>query len=351
MSGAGIKFLLDDGGAGVHLAPVDPPFALSLSPTGRFRCWGVLMATPGLWYHGEYHEFSVQDLEAFVAHHTELKTAHGFTPPIIVVHDPSLYEGRRLGDVDELHLVQGKDGETYLLAVLEWALPSAEDHIRTGEFKYLSPGIGGYDDDTGRERSCVIREVSVCPSPHQKRLGRTNLLMMEGEDMEEMKAVLEALQAQVAELLAWKAESQVEAEEPAEGEKPEEEPMAAEEENVSGDLAEALGDLAGRLGLSEEHQALVKRLALTDVKLATDLIPTLMTAGAKPAPPAAPSTPSKVQGRKPANLQTQQSRNQAPPAPAPKTQEEAIIAARAKHPGEPKLALAEAQRLIDQFNL
>lgn len=350
MSGAGIKFLLDDGGAGVHLAPVDPPFALSLSPAGRFRCWGVLMATPGLWYHGEYHEFSVEDLEAFIAHHTELKTAHGFTPPIIVVHDPTLREGRRLGDVDELHMVPGKDGNTYLLAVLEWAIPGVEESIRNGEFKYLSPGIGGYDDDTGRERSCVIREVSVCPSPHQKRLGRTNLLMMEGEDMDEMKAVLEALQAQMAELLAWKNEMQVEeAEEPAEGgDAPEEEPVAAEEAKPEADMSEALGALAQRLGLGEDQVALVKRLALSDVTLATELIPTLLSAGSKP--DVKPATP-KVQGRKPAGLQTQVSRNQAPPTPPPASKTEAVELARAKHPGDAKLALNEAQRLIDQFNL
>lgn len=286
--------------------PVQPPFALEADGEA-YRCWGVLCSSPGFHYRGSWVDFSPEDAQKCVEHHTQLKAETGYEPPIIVQHDPKHRDGANLGYVEALHLQEGEDGNTYLLAVLRWSDPGVEAKIDREEIRWLSPYIGPYTDDAGRSEDFVVLEVSVCSSPYQKRLGRKHLLAenlnTEEEDMEEILAQLEALktahdalsarlEACEASLAAEAAEDATEPADDAEDAELEEDADTdAPEEDPKEDLEAVMASVAQGLGLSEESQEIIGQAARTDIRLAARLITKLSNAENRNAP--AHSAPGK----------------------------------------------------------
>ena len=281
--------------------PVQPPYALEADGEA-YRCWGVLCSTPGFFYQGTWVDFTSEDAEACVKHHSTLKQETGYEPPIIVQHDPKHRDGANLGYAESLHLQEGEDGNTYLLAVLRWSDPGVEEKIDREEIRYLSPHIGPYQDDANRQADFVVLEVSVCSSPYQKRLGRTHLLSEDGgKEMEEvlakiaeleakqaqheadLTATVHALEALEARLPGADTESEGEPEEAVEAEEegtegdPEPEDEDAAEPLTNAHMAEVLGGVASGLGLSEEQTQLVADAARGDVQLAARLLTTFAT--------------------------------------------------------------------------
>jgi len=57
-----------------------------------------------------------------------------------------------------------------LIAAVAFADPEAEDKIKQGRIKYLSPAFGPVEDDRGRKFSFALREASLVAAPHQKNL-------------------------------------------------------------------------------------------------------------------------------------------------------------------------------------
>lgn len=155
--------------------PVEAPYELEPDPGGLFRCWGVLLATPGLYYHGAWVPVDLDTLEALRDHQARL-LGLGYEIPILALHDEEALEGRRAGHVGVFELADGTDGETYLLAGLTFSDPLAEARKARGEYRYLSAGIGPYEDDLGYSAPWGVYEVSLVPRPWQKRLGPTHLL-------------------------------------------------------------------------------------------------------------------------------------------------------------------------------
>lgn len=315
--------------------PVQPPYALEADGEA-YRCWGVLCSTPGFYYRGEWVDFTSEDAQKCVEHHTQLKAETGYEPPIIVQHDPKHRDGANLGYAESLHLQEGEDGNTYLLAVLRWSNPDAEEKIEREEIRWLSPYIGPYTDDAGRAEDFVVLEVSVCSSPYQKRLGRKHLLSEfaaeEEEDMEEILAQLEALktaqetlsarlEACEASLAADAAEDDTEPAEGADEAELEEDPAkdangSDGEDDVPEMMAAVMAGVAEGLGLSEESQEIIGQAARTDIRLAARLITKLSTAEIRNAP--AHSAPGKRISRP--------STSTPAPAPAPIKDKEALLA-------------------------
>lgn len=155
--------------------PVDAPYELEADPAGLFRCWAILMATPGLWYHGEWYDVDEDDLRELVAAQEHLMRL-GYEAPLLANHTET-EDGRRLGHVGQLEVVQGRaGGELFLLAALTFSDPDAEDRKARGEYRYVSAGIGEISNDLGPDPLWGVREVSLVARPWQKRLGPTHLL-------------------------------------------------------------------------------------------------------------------------------------------------------------------------------
>lgn len=284
--------------------PVQPPFALEASG-GAYRCWGVLCSSPGFFYRGEWVDFSSEDAEKCVEHHTQLKAETGYEPPIIVQHDPKHRDGANLGYAESLHLQKGTDGNTYLMAVLRWSDPGVEAKVESEEIRWLSPYIGPYTDDAGRSEDFVVMEVSVCSSPYQKRLGRKHLLaetvITEEGNMEELISKIEEMEARLGALEAAQAASEAveEAVEVAVETDPDPEQETDEngskgEDDVPEMMAAVMSSVAQGLGLSEESQEIIGQAARTDIRLAARLITKLSTAEIRQTnAPAAPAAPGK----------------------------------------------------------
>lgn len=155
--------------------PVDAPYELEADPAGLFRCWAILMATPGLWYHGEWVPVSEDDLRELVAAQEHLMRL-GYEAPLLANHTET-EDGRRRGHVGQLEVVQGRTGgELFLLAALTFSDPDAEARKARGEYRYVSAGIGEISNDLGPDPLWGVREVSLVARPWQKRLGPTHLL-------------------------------------------------------------------------------------------------------------------------------------------------------------------------------
>lgn len=155
--------------------PVERPYDLDDDEQGRYRCWAILMATPGLYYHGEWQDWPLEDLQA-LKDHQDRQLSIGYEIPLIILHDEKATEGRRKGHLGAFELVKGSDGETYLLGVVTFTEPDARELHRRGEYRYVSCGIDAYWDDTGYTVPFGIYEVSLTPRPWQKRFGPTHLL-------------------------------------------------------------------------------------------------------------------------------------------------------------------------------
>lgn len=289
------------------IGDVSPPYSLEEDPT---RSWGVLMATPGFYYRGEYVPMSSQDLQNAVRHHAKLSEDCKYEPPILLQHDPEALGGETFGWVEELTVVS-VDEEDVLLAKLRWNDLSTKSKIRENKFRYLSPSVGGYEDDLGYSVSKVILEVSVTPSPYQKRLGSKHLLsenskQLEEQNMEEILAQIKELKALNADLLArlealeaanMAVEVEVESEDAEEDPKPEEAP-----EEDPKPMSEMLSILANVLSLSDSQKALVNKIAQTNILLAAETAQTL----------ASTQSPTPKQNKPATRL------SQPAPAPAPK---------------------------------
>lgn len=157
--------------------PVDAPYELEPDPLGRFRCWGILLATPGFYYHGTWVDCDGDDLEGLKAHQERLLSM-GYEAPVLILHDEEALEGRRAGHVGVLEIVPGREDKDtlYLLAALTLYDPRARERKERGEYRYLSAGVGPYQDDTDYSAPWGVYEVSIVPRPWQKRLGPTHLL-------------------------------------------------------------------------------------------------------------------------------------------------------------------------------
>lgn len=280
------------------LPRVEAPYELEADPQGRFRCWGILMATPGLFYHGAWVAVNSEDLHLLKAHQERL-LGLGYEIPVLVCHDEQAQEGRRSGEVGVFEIVRGVDGEDYLLGALTFSDAQAEARKASGEYRYLSAGIGPYQDDLGHEAPWGVYEVSIVPRPWQKRLGPTHLLqedhvstktriktgepgapaqpedvevqaevaepavseepaMAEPEEADEATSVLSALVAELAML-----KGRVDALEAAR-------PQAVAPESAPEPAM--LGDVAKGLGLSDTQVAGVRAAAKTDSAAALALM-------------------------------------------------------------------------------
>lgn len=296
---------------GIPDAPprVEAPYELEPDPQGRFRCWGVLMATPGLFYHGSWVAVNNEDLQALKAHQDRL-LGLGYELPLLVCHDERAQDGRRAGDVGVFEVVRGVDGEDYLLGALTFADERAEARKASGEYRYLSAGIGPYQDDLGYEAPWGVYEVSIVPRPWQKRLGPTHLLQEDAVNPKNKLKTGEPMPEQAdkpadVEVVEDAAESVEDvAEDAAEGaEKVEEQAamfsaLVAELASLKGrlDALEArmppapeqatepsmLGDVAAGLGLSESQVAGVRAAAKADPKAALALMLGMVPNTSKP---------------------------------------------------------------------
>lgn len=167
--------------------PVDPPYELPADPEGRYRCWAILMATPGLYYRGEWQDWPAEDLQALKTHQARLLSL-GYEIPLIILHNEAATEGRRKGHLGAFEVVDGRsDGQTYLLGAVTFTDPNAADLHRRGEYRYVSAGIDAYWDDTGYTVPFGIYEVSITQRPWQKRLGPTHLLSEDAMDPKDPK--------------------------------------------------------------------------------------------------------------------------------------------------------------------
>jgi len=150
-------------------------------PGGRLVKWVLLAQSPGFVY--QDHKFNVDDefISRQLADFRAL-TKSGYSPPLLREHARN---GERSGDVLELASMD-LDGRQALIGAVAFSDPEAQDKIKRGEVKYVSPAFGPLQDDEGREYDFVLREVSLVAAPHQKNLspGASHVLGSEtGETM------------------------------------------------------------------------------------------------------------------------------------------------------------------------
>lgn len=162
----------------VHLgeSPSFPP--KPVDPDGRYVAW-VLVTSEGV-IHYEGQKIAVDDrfLSERVRQH-RLLSEDGYAPPVLAEHTA---DGERRGDILDVrqHTYKGKPA---LIAAVAFADVDAEDKIRRGAIKYVSPGFKSFTDDKGRDFRFVLAELSLVSAPHQKRLGETHILASEGATM------------------------------------------------------------------------------------------------------------------------------------------------------------------------
>ena len=127
--------------------------------------WVLLAQSPGFVYKGSEYKVDGDWLDERVSEYRQLLKGD-YTAPLLREHDR---DGERHGDILRLqrHTIDGKDS---LIAAVAFADPDAEDKIRQGRIKYLSPAFGPVEDDRGRKFSFALREASLVAAPHQKNL-------------------------------------------------------------------------------------------------------------------------------------------------------------------------------------
>ena len=154
-------------------------------PGGRLVRWVLLAQAPGFVYRGEEFKVDGEWLDERVGEYRQLLKGD-YTAPLLREHDR---DGERHGDILKLqrHSIDGKDS---LIAAVAFADPDAEDKIKQGRIKYLSPAFGPVEDDRGRRFAFALREASLVAAPHQKNMspGDTHVLggaLKEGDKVPE----------------------------------------------------------------------------------------------------------------------------------------------------------------------
>jgi hypothetical protein len=148
-------------------------------PGGRLVRWVLLAQAPGFVYGGKQFEVDGAWLDERVSEYRQLLKGD-YTAPLLREHDR---DGERHGDILKLqrHAIDGKES---LIAAVAFADPEAEDKIKQGRIKYLSPAFGPVEDDRGRKFKFALREASLVAAPHQKNLspGDSHVLGAESKE-------------------------------------------------------------------------------------------------------------------------------------------------------------------------
>ena len=145
-------------------------------PGGRLVRWVLLAQAPGFVYRGEEFKVDGEWLDDRVGEYRQLLKGD-YTAPLLREHDR---DGERHGDILKLqrHSIDGKDS---LIAAVAFADPDAEDKIKQGRIKYLSPAFGPVEDDRGRRFAFALREASLVAAPHQKNMSPGDTHVLGGE--------------------------------------------------------------------------------------------------------------------------------------------------------------------------
>jgi hypothetical protein len=148
-------------------------------PGGRLVRWVLLAQAPGFVYRGEEFKVDGDWLDERVGEYRQLLKGD-YTAPLLREHDR---DGERHGDILKLqrHSIDGKDS---LIAAVAFADPDAEDKIKQGRIKYLSPAFGPVEDDRGRRFAFALREASLVAAPHQKNMSPGDTHVLGGEHQE-----------------------------------------------------------------------------------------------------------------------------------------------------------------------
>lgn len=134
-------------------------------PGGRLVKWVLLAQAPGFAYQGREYAVDADWIDARVKDYQRL-TAADYTAPLLREHQR---DGERHGDVLKLARFE-LDGRPALIAAVAFSDPAADDKIKRGMIKYLSPSFGPIEDDRGRKYDFALREASLVAAPHQKHL-------------------------------------------------------------------------------------------------------------------------------------------------------------------------------------
>ena len=149
---------------------------------GRIVKWVLLAQSPGFVYQDHMFQVDEDFISAQLRDFASL-TKSGYRPPLLREHTRN---GERSGDVLELSSTV-IDGRPALIGAVAFSDPEAEDKIKRGEVKYVSPAFGPLQDDEGREYDFVLREVSLVAAPHQKNLSPGVSHVLGSEQVIDMK--------------------------------------------------------------------------------------------------------------------------------------------------------------------
>jgi hypothetical protein len=164
---------------------------------GRLVKWVLLAQSPGFVYQDRKFSVDPQWISKQISDFASL-TRGGYRPPLLREHTRN---GERSGDVLALSSMT-LDGRPALIGAVAFSDPEADDKIKRGEVKYVSPAFGPLQDDEGREYDFVLREVSLVAAPHQKNLssGSSHVLGSEqGDHMSTEQKPVEEVPAPVVE--------------------------------------------------------------------------------------------------------------------------------------------------------
>lgn len=169
-------YILDD----MPTLPAKPKDAL-----GRHVAWVALTQAPGFIYGDKAFKVDEDFIKAQIDGYRSLTRAD-YTAPVLREHSRN---GERSGDVLALASVV-IDERLTLIGALALSDPEAQDKIKRGEIKYVSPSFGPISDDRGRDFDFALREVSLVAAPHQKHLtpGTTHVLGKEQGEMDKDKS-------------------------------------------------------------------------------------------------------------------------------------------------------------------
>ena len=150
---------------------------------GRLVRWVLLAQAPGFVYGDQRFDVDAGWIQRQLAEF-KLMTRNGYRPPLLREHTRN---GERSGDVLALDKIE-LDGRPALIGAVAFSDPDADDKIKRGEVKYVSPAFGPLQDDQGREYDFVLREVSLVAAPHQKNLspGVSHVLGSERQEDDNM---------------------------------------------------------------------------------------------------------------------------------------------------------------------
>jgi phage terminase small subunit len=154
-------------------------------PLGRHVAWVALTQAPGFIYGDKAFKVDEDFIKAQIDGYRSLTRAD-YTAPVLREHSRN---GERSGDVLALASVV-IDERLTLIGALALSDPEAQDKIKRGEIKYVSPSFGPISDDRGRDFDFALREVSLVAAPHQKHLtpGTTHVLGKEQGEMDKDKS-------------------------------------------------------------------------------------------------------------------------------------------------------------------